>query len=45
MLIVWLIVWLLKDEPKVSFHDWNAWAVSLAVCAVIDLLSAIKVAD
>lgn len=39
MLVLWLIVWLFKDTPVVSFEggDLNNWAVALVVCALIDV--------
>lgn len=39
----WFIAWLLSSTP--ALHQWNAWLVALIVCAVIDVLGALKVAD
>jgi hypothetical protein len=36
MTFIWLIVWLLYGTPVL--HLWNAWAVSIAICAALDLL-------
>jgi hypothetical protein len=36
MTFIWLIAWLIFAAPPV--HMWNAWAVALIVCVVIDLL-------
>lgn len=36
MTIIWLIVWIFHDCPTLYF--WNSWAVSLAICLVIDTL-------
>lgn len=33
MLILWLIVWLICGTPAVQ--TWNAWMISLIICAVI----------
>lgn len=35
MTFIWLIVWLCSSAPQL--HEWNAWLVSLLVCAGIDL--------
>jgi hypothetical protein len=37
MTFIWLIVWLIEGTPHVSFVAWNVWAVSLAICAGIDI--------
>lgn len=34
MTVGWLVVWLASDTPDVE--QWNAWLVSLGVCAFID---------
>jgi hypothetical protein len=36
MSVIWLFVWLINGVP--ALHQWNAWAVSLAVCLAIDVL-------
>lgn len=40
MSVIWLVVWLIKDTPQL--HQWNNWAIALAICLAIDLLGAIK---
>lgn len=37
MTILWLIVWLFNNTPKVDFSEWNNWAIALVVCACIDI--------
>ena len=38
MLVIWLIVWLVKDTPHVDFSgEWNNWAIALVICGALDL--------
>lgn len=36
MTLCWLLIWLISDTPNVNM--WNAWAIGLLVCVIIDLL-------
>lgn len=38
MTVIWLIVWLCSSTPSV--HAWNAWLISLLICAFLDLTGA-----
>ena len=37
MTFIWLLVWLFSDTPNLEM--WNSWAVALAVCVIIDVLT------
>lgn len=40
-LVIWLIVWLIEGTPQVE--PWNAWLVSLIVCAVLSLTPIVQI--
>ena len=38
--VVWLIVWLVKGTPNLTwFGTWNDWSVALLGCAIFDVFS------
>lgn len=39
MTVIWLIIWLIKGIPSVTFADWdlNNWAIALVICLAIDI--------
>jgi hypothetical protein len=38
MTFLWLVVWLLSSTPDVSFAHGNGWAISLGICAFLDIV-------
>lgn len=40
MIFIWLIVWLISGTPPL--HHWNAWVISLIVCAIISFYTISK---
>ena len=42
MTVIWLIVWLVFQTPRVQMFDaWNDWGIALAVCLAIDFMGAL----
>lgn len=35
MTLLWLIIWIANGTPEL--HQWNSWAVSLAICLLLDI--------
>lgn len=36
MILVWLIAWLIENQPHVQFSpDWNGWAIFLVISIIL----------